>query len=147
MLKRLNFQGGVGFFALVAGLVILGTAGLVFAETGAPAPTAPGVPGAPGAPQPPGLMGMLMPFLLMFGVVYFLMIRPQQKRAKDQQKMLSALKKGDEVVTSSGFLGKIHGITEKVITLELNDNVRVKILKSQVSQVVDGQVKDLPATP
>lgn len=103
-----------------------------------------GTAGADGAaPQAPGTFQMLMPFILMFGVVYFLMIRPQQKKAKEHQNVLKGLNHGDEVVTSSGLLGKVTGITEKVITLEVADNVRVKMLKSQVSQIVHGQVKDL----
>ncbi len=91
----------------------------------------------------PGFGGMLLPFLLMFGVIYFLMIRPQQKRTKLQTQMLSQLKHGDEVVTNSGILGKITGITDKVVTVEVADNVRLKMIKSQVSQVVKGQIKDL----
>ncbi|MBL7715300.1 MAG: preprotein translocase subunit YajC [Bdellovibrionales bacterium] len=83
------------------------------------------------------------PFAMMFGVIYFLMIRPQQKRLKDQQEMIGALKDGDEVLTASGILGKITGIAEKVVTLEVAQNVRIKILKSQVSQVIKGQIKDL----
>lgn len=84
-----------------------------------------------------------LPFILMFGVIYFLMIRPQQKKAKEQQSMLGALKHGDEVVTTSGLLGKVTGITDRVVTLEVADDVRVKMLKSQVAQVVKGSVKDL----
>jgi preprotein translocase subunit YajC len=76
-------------------------------------------------------------------VVYFLILRPQQKKMKEQQTMVSALKQGDEIVTASGFLGKVTGVAEKVVTLELADGVRVKMLKSQVSQVVTGSIKDL----
>ena len=83
---------------------------------------------------------MVLPFVLMFGVLYFLMIRPQQKKMKNHQKLLSEIKKGDEVLTNSGFLGKVTGMTEKVVTLELATNVRVKMMKNQVSQVVKGQV-------
>ncbi|OFZ69903.1 MAG: preprotein translocase subunit YajC [Bdellovibrionales bacterium RIFOXYD1_FULL_44_7] len=83
---------------------------------------------------------MLIPFLLMFAVLYFLMIRPQQKKAKEQQSMLSALKQGDEVITTSGIIGTVAGLTDKVVTLEIADNVKIKILKSQVSQVVKGQI-------
>jgi preprotein translocase subunit YajC len=92
--------------------------------------------------QPAGFMAF-MPFLLMFGVLYFLILRPQQKKLKDQQQMLTSLKHGDEIVTASGILGKVMGITEKVVTLEVADNVKVKMLKSQVSQVIKGSVKDL----
>ena len=103
-----------------------------------PAGSAGGVGGA--AAQQPGFMGMVLPFVLMFGVLYFLMIRPQQKKMREHQKLLSEIKKGDEVLTNSGFLGKVTGMTEKVVTLELATNVRVKMMKSQVSQVVKGQV-------
>ena len=92
--------------------------------------------------QPAGLMAFA-PFLLMFGVLYFLILRPQQKKMKEQQEMLTSLKHGDEIVTASGILGKVAGITEKVVTLEVADNVKVKMLKSQVSQVIKGSVKDL----
>ena len=107
--------------------------------TPAGAPAGGGMP----AQQQPGLGSMMVPFLLMFGVVYFLMIRPQQKRAKEQQAMLTALKHGDEILTTSGILGKVTGIAEKVVTVEIADDVRVKMLKSQVSQVVKGQIKEL----
>ena len=101
------------------------------------------LPGASGAPPQPGLFGMLMPFLVMFAVVYFLMIRPQQKKMKEQQALLSSLNHGDEVLTNSGILGKVTGIAEKVVTLEIAENVKVKMLKSQVAQVIKGQIKDL----
>lgn len=92
--------------------------------------------------QPGGIMAF-MPFILMFVVLYFLILRPQQKKMKEQQAMLSGLKHGDEIVTASGILGKVTGITEKVVTVEVADNVRVKMMKSQVSQVVKGPIKDL----
>jgi preprotein translocase subunit YajC len=99
---------------------------------------------APAAAAPgPSMAGMMMPFLLMFGVIWLMILRPQQKRMRDQQDTLKALQKGDEVLTASGILGTITGITEKVVTLEIADNVRVKMLKSQISQVIKGQIKDL----
>lgn len=101
------------------------------------------VPTGAGQPQPPGMGSMMFPMLAIFAVFYFLMIRPQQKKVKEQQDMIGALKHGDDVVTSSGLLGRVTGITDKVVTLELADNVRVKMLKSQVAQVVKGQIKDL----
>jgi preprotein translocase subunit YajC len=107
-----------------------------------PAGSAAAVPGAPVAAPQPGMAGMVLPFVAMFAVVYFLMIRPQQKKSKEQQGMMESLKHGDEVLTASGILGKITGITDKVVTLEVADGVRVKMLKSQVSQVLKGQIKD-----
>ena len=99
--------------------------------------------GAGNVPTQPGFGSMLLPFALMFGVIYFLMIRPQQKKAKEQQAMLTALAQGDQVMTQSGILGKIAGITDKVVTLEIADDVKIKMLKSQIAQVVKGQVKEL----
>lgn len=112
-------------------------AGTPAAQTQAAAPVA----GAP-APQQQGLLGMFLPFALVFGVMYFFMIRPQQKKLQDHKTLLESIKKGDDVVTTSGFLGTVTGITDKVVTLELADNVRVKMLKSQISQVVKGNQID-----
>jgi preprotein translocase subunit YajC len=100
---------------------------------------------APLTAPSPGMASMLLPFAAMFGVVYFMMIRPQQKKMKEQQDMLGQLKQGDEVVTTSGILGTIRGLTEKVVTIEIDDDVKIKVLKSQVSQVVKGSFKDLTA--
>ena len=97
-----------------------------------------------GSPAPaPSMFGGILPIVLMFGVVYFFMIRPQQKRMKEQKQMISALKHGDEVVSSSGILGRITGIADKVVTIEVADNVKLKMLKSQVSQVIKGEIKEL----
>jgi preprotein translocase subunit YajC len=133
--------------AVIFSSVILNAA-LAFAEApvavpagGAAPAAAAGGAGAPGTPG--GFMGSLFPFLLMFIVIYFLMIRPQQKRAKEQQDMLGGLKHGDEILTTSGILGTVTGIADKVVTVEVADNVRVKMLKSQVSQVIKGQLKDV----
>ncbi|MEW6057330.1 MAG: preprotein translocase subunit YajC [Bdellovibrionota bacterium] len=93
--------------------------------------------GAPGAaaPRQPGIAEMLLPFGLMFLVVYFLMIRPQQKKLKEHVNLLDKIKYGDEIVTNAGFFGKVTGITDKVLTVEIADGVRVKMLKSQVASV------------
>jgi preprotein translocase subunit YajC len=106
---------------------------------------APAVPSgaAPGAnPQAPGTTAMLVPFIAMFAIMYFLMIRPQQKRLKEQQSMLSALKEGDEVLTASGILGTVKSITDRMVTLEIDQNVSLKVLKSQVSQILKGGLPD-----
>lgn len=95
-----------------------------------------------GAPAAPGMGSMLVPFALMFAVMYFLMIRPQQKKMKEHQNLLSKLKDGDEVLTTSGILGTVKGITDKVVTLEVDKDVRLKFLKSQVAQVLTGGMPD-----
>ena len=110
---------------------------------GSVAPSSPGSSETGSSMSQPGGIMAFLPFILMFGVLYFLVLRPQQKKIKEQQQMLSALKHGDEIVTASGLLGKVTGITEKVVTVEVADNVRVKMMKSQVSQVVKGSIKDL----
>ncbi len=90
------------------------------------------------AAQAPGTGAMLVPFIAMFAIMYFLMIRPQQKRAKEQQNMLSQLKEGDEVLTASGILGTVKAITEKMVTIEIDRDVKLKVLKSQVATVLKG---------
>lgn len=74
-------------------------------------------------------LGMLA---LMFVVFYFMLIRPQQKRAKEHQAMLGGLKKGDRVVTTGGLIGRISGISDRLVTLEIAEKVRVQILRTQV---------------
>lgn len=82
-----------------------------------------------------GGMGQIMgflPLILLFVVFYFLLIRPQQKKAKQQKMFLENLKKGDDVVTSGGLYGKISGITDDTVTLEIAEKIRVKVLKSAI---------------
>jgi preprotein translocase subunit YajC len=76
---------------------------------------------------------MLVPMLLIFGVMYLLVIRPQSKRAKETQRMLSELKKGDEVVTTGGIIGRISGLKETEIILQVQDGVRLRIQRSAVT--------------
>src|SRR5689334_834465 len=79
-----------------------------------------------------GLKQMVIMFAVLAPIWYFLLIRPQQKQAKQQQSLLAALKKGDEVVTQSGLLGRIDAITDKVVTLEIAKGVRVRVLLSSI---------------
>ena len=83
--------------------------------------------------------GGLTPFIMMavFVVIfYFLLIRPQQKKQKDHQAMLSKLAAGDEIVTAGGILGRIVEIGDNFITLEIADNVRIKVQRFQVTTLV-----------
>ncbi len=86
---------------------------------------------APGAQ--PSSFEMFLPFIFIFVIFYFLIIRPQSKRQKEHQKFLSELKRGDEVVTASGILGRVEGITDTVVTVEIADGVKVKMLRTQVT--------------
>jgi preprotein translocase subunit YajC len=90
-------------------------------------------------------LGMFMPFVIMLAVMYFIMIRPQQKKMKEHQGMISSLKDGDEVITSAGIIGTIQGMSDKVVTLEVAKNVQLKVLKSQVNTVVKGSITELKA--
>ena len=95
--------------------------------------TGPGGAGPGGTAPGGGMMGALLPLLLMFLVFYVLLIRPQQKRTKQHREFLNALKKGDEVMTSGGIYGKVTGITENVVTLEVADKVRIKVQRSNIA--------------
>ena len=75
----------------------------------------------------------LAPYIVIIGVFYFLMIRPQARKAKLHQQMLGQLKKGDDVVTTGGLIGKISGIKDDEITLQVQEGVRVRILRSAVT--------------
>jgi len=75
--------------------------------------------------------------LLMFGVFWFILIRPQVKRQKEHQNMLSKLEKGDKIITRGGLVGKITGVTDAVLTLEIQEKVRVHVLRSHVDGKYD----------
>lgn len=79
-----------------------------------------------------------IPFVLIFIVMYFFMIRPQKKKLQDEQSFLTKLTHGDEIYTKSGILGKVTGIAEKVITLEIEGGARMKVLKSHIGGSTTG---------
>ena len=83
-------------------------------------------------PQQSPIMSFV-PFILIFLVFYFLMIRPQKKKLEEEKQLLSNLNKGDEIYTKSGVFGTIAGLTDKVVTLEVSDGIKIKFLRSQVA--------------
>jgi len=86
----------------------------------------------------------LILIVLMFGVLYFLMIRPQMKRAKEHKTMIEALQKGDEVVAAGGVLGRVTRINENYVTLEVSSNVEIQIQRSAVQLVLPkGTIKNI----
>ncbi len=91
-----------------------------------------------GGGQGSGLYTFL-PLILLFAVFYFLLIKPQQKKAKLHKTFMENLKKGDTVITSGGLYGKITGITDEAITLEIAEKVRVKVTRSAVVDYVKGE--------
>ena len=82
-----------------------------------------------------GLLSFL-PLIVIFVVFYFLLIRPQMKRAKEHKLLISALANGDEVVTNGGLLGRVTNVGDSFITLELADNVKIKLQKHAVASVM-----------
>lgn len=82
-----------------------------------------------------GTIGAVLPFVLIFVLFYFLLLRPQQQRQKSHKQMLSALKKGDHVVTSGGMIGTIVALTKDVVTLQAAEKVRIKVLRDSITEV------------
>jgi len=98
---------------------------------------------APATSQPDPIMSFL-PLILIFAVFYFLLIRPQSKRAKELKQMISALAKGDEVVTTGGLLGKVTDVGETFVSVEIADGVQVKVQKNAVAGLMPkGTIKAL----
>ena len=94
----------------------------------------------PGQAQP-NPFGFLLPFILIFVVFYFLIMRPQSKRQKEHQTMVKALQKGDRVVTAGGFHGTVQGVDDEAETvqLEIADRVRVTVSRGSISRVVKNE--------
>ena len=89
-----------------------------------------------GAAGSGGAWMQLLPLVLIFVVFYFLLIRPQTKRAKEHREMVGKLQAGDEVVTNGGMLGRIAEVGDNFMTLEIATNVSIKVQKTQVSQLM-----------
>lgn len=98
--------------------------------------------GAPAGQAPEGgFLGgswsTIIMLVLMVAVFYFLLIRPQQKKAKEHQKMIDAIGKGTEIVTNGGLIGRVTAVTGKTLTMEISEKVRVRVVRSQVAGVFD----------
>ncbi len=107
-----------------------------------------GVAWAADAAAPAGManIAQFVPLILIFIVFYFLLIRPQQKKAKEHQNYLSNLKKGDRVITGGGIHGQITGLTDTVVTLEVAENVRIKVSRSAIAgSAADAEKQQTPA--
>lgn len=91
-----------------------------------------------------GNLGTFVPLILMFVVMYFLMIRPQQKKAKEQRSMMDALAKGDEVVTAGGLLGKVAAVKDTYVTIEIAEKTEVVVQKHAITTLLPkGTLKSL----
>jgi preprotein translocase subunit YajC len=91
--------------------------------------------GAGGVGGAGGGLSALMPLILMFVIFYFLLIRPQQKKAKEHREMVGSLKKGDRVITSGGLYGTITSVDDTAVTLEVAEKVRVKVMRGNISSM------------
>ena len=102
------------------------------------------VQAAPAAQPGGGTMGLLMgilPWLLIFAIFYLLMIRPQQRRVKEHQAAINAVKKGDEVITGGGIRGKVVRVIDEDVEVEIAAGVKVRVVKSMISHVLTGNAK------
>ena len=91
----------------------------------------------------------LLPMVLIIGVMYLIVLRPQMRKQKETQKMLTELKKGDDIVTTGGIVGRISGIKDDEITLQVQEGVRLRVLRSAVAgrhKVGDGSKQDTKAS-
>ena len=99
---------------------------------------------AAGAASPGSDLMTFLPMILIFVVFYFLLIRPQQKRAKETRAMLEALQKGDEVVTAGGIVGKISKLTDQYAAVEIAPNVEISVQRAAIAQLLPkGTIKAL----
>lgn len=124
------FAASAAVVGSIGAAVVFATDVAADGVVGAAASTAGATAGA--AANAPSPFASLIPFALIFVVFYFLLIRPQKKKAQQEQAMLSALNKGDEIYTRSGIVGTISGLTDKIVTLEVDQGVKIKVLRGQV---------------
>lgn len=92
--------------------------------------------GAAAAGQQDGGMLGLLPLILIMVLFYFMLIRPQAKRAKEHKNMVQALSKGDEIVTNGGLLGRVNEVGDSFLTVEIADNVEVRVQKQSIATLV-----------
>jgi preprotein translocase subunit YajC len=83
-----------------------------------------------------GMLTSLLPFVLIIFVFYFLILRPQQKRQKEKQKLLDSIKKGDKVITSAGIYGTIEGIEDKTVLVKISDTSKVKMERASIVTII-----------
>jgi preprotein translocase subunit YajC len=88
-----------------------------------------------------GLVGTLLPLVLMMGIIWFLLIRPQQKEQQRHREMVRALKKGDEVVTVGGIYGKVVALTEEKVSVRIADNVKVDVERGKIARVLTPSIE------
>ena len=102
---------------------------------------------APSTPQrKPSTLEQFMPFVFILAIVYFLFIRPQQKRTKQHAEFTRNLKVGDSVLTSGGVLGEVNGLTEQYVILNIANNTKIRVLRSHISSFSNSNKQQKPST-
>jgi preprotein translocase subunit YajC len=94
-------------------------------------------PGGAGSGQGGSPLNMLMPMIIIFAIFYFMLIRPQQRKEKERQLLISNVKSGDRVIFSGGIVGTVSNVKEKSLIVKIADNTKVEILRGAVSSVLD----------
>jgi len=95
--------------------------------------------GATGAEGAPSMFQSIFPLIIIFGIFYFLLIRPQQKKAKEHKAVLDNLKKGDSVITSGGIYGTIFSLTPAQVVLIVSENVKIKVARSYIAGLASSE--------
>jgi preprotein translocase subunit YajC len=99
--------------------------------------------GQPNQGEGPGLMSNVILFGSIILIFYFMIIRPQQKRAKERQKLIESMKKGDKVITSGGMYGTIAGLDEKTVLVEIADKIKVKLDRSAIATIISDSAPEI----
>ncbi|MGD0036217.1 MAG: preprotein translocase subunit YajC [Bacteroidota bacterium] len=99
--------------------------------------------GQPNQGEGPGLMSNVILFGSIILIFYFMIIRPQQKRAKERQKLIDSMKKGDKVITSGGMYGTIAGLDEKTVLVEIADKIKVKLDRSAIATIISESAPEI----
>jgi len=99
--------------------------------------------GQPNQGEGPGLMSNVILFGSIILIFYFMIIRPQQKRAKERQKLIDSMKKGDKVITSGGMYGTIAGLDEKTVLVEIADKIKVKLDRSAIATIISDSAPEI----
>lgn len=97
--------------------------------------------GAQGQPNSPSIFNMLIPFALMFVIMYVILIKPQHKKQKQHQEMVKKIKSGDRVVTNGGIHGTIAAVTDNTVFLKVSDNTKIEINRINIAEVLDPDKK------
>lgn len=103
--------------------------------------------GASGAEGQGNPITAFVPLIVMFAIFYFLLIRPQQKKAKQHREVLANLKKGDRVLTAGGVYGRIQSLNDDVLTLEIADNIKIQANRNYIAGLADSEVRPVSRDP